>query len=60
MDWTAPSARRELRQAIANLQVSPTEGSAQQRLEEPMDQSGSVVAASEADASEMLSEMKER
>ncbi len=54
-DWSAPHQRPELGQAIAALQAL-TAGGSTQLQQEPMDISGSVVAASEAGASEMPSE----
>ncbi len=58
-DWNAPSDQPELGQAIAALQ-DPTAGSPMQPQLEPMDVSGSMVAASETAASEMPSEQRER
>ncbi len=54
-DWSAPHQRPELGQANAALQDPTAEGSAQPQ-QEPMDVSRSMVAASEAGASEMPSE----
>ncbi len=58
-DWSAPSDRPELGQAIAALQA-PTTGDSAQPQQEPMYVSGSVVDASEAGTSETPSEQRER
>ncbi len=60
MGWIPLEQRPKLGQAIANLQGLPAGGSAQQQPEEPMDESASHIAASEAGASETQSEMRDR
>ncbi len=58
-DWSAPHQRPEIQQAIAALH-DPSTGSPAQLQQEEMDTSGSMVAASEATASEMPSKRQGR
>ncbi len=58
-NWSAPSDRPEIQQAVAALQ-DPNVGSPAQLSQELMDTTGSVAAASEIAASKTLSERQER